>query len=170
MTGAWDNDNKKSLDLTYPEKKTIADVWIAPASAASSAATSGSVNINYINAATGIAKTDSDFATAVPTKNVILIGGPTVNKLVSDLAANGKTWTSEEWAGKTDTAIVKLVESAYGNYDALIIAGYDTKDTGLAAKVVASKILNNQFADKLKGTSVTISTAGASQVNEVTLS
>ncbi len=124
--------------------------------------------MNYINAATGIAKTDADFATAVPTKNVILIGGPTVNELVSELATAGKTYTSTEWAAMADKAIVQTVEDAYGSYDALIIAGYEAKDTKLAGKVVMSKLLQNQFSDKLKGQKVTLGTAGASTVNEVT--
>jgi hypothetical protein len=164
----WESKDKFSLDIEYPEEKVIADLYLAPSGATTSAATSGAVNVNYINAATGIAKTDADFATAVPTKNVILIGGPTVNQLVSDLATAGKTYTSTEWATMTDKAIVQTVEKAYGTYDALIIAGYEAKDTKLAGKVVASKLLQNQFTDKLKGQKVTLGTAGASTVNEVT--
>ncbi|MDD5182297.1 MAG: hypothetical protein PHC66_03945 [Candidatus Nanoarchaeia archaeon] len=163
--------DQKDLAITYPDEEITGKVYVAPTGATTTTtATSGAVNVNYFNAATGISRTDADFATAVPTKNVILIGGPTVNELVSDLATAGKTWTSAEWATKVDTAVIKLVEDAYGTYDALIIAGYEAKDTSLAGKVVASKLLQNQFASDLTGTMATLSTAGASTVNEVTFS
>lgn len=166
-TVRWDSEDKNDLTIQYPDDRTEHYVYVAPTSAITSAATSGAVSVNYINAATGISRTDADFASSVPTKNVILIGGPTVNELVSDLAAAGETMTSAEWADKVDTAVIELVEDAFGTYDALIIAGYEAKDTALAGKVLASRLTQGNFADELTGMSVEISTAGASTVNEV---
>jgi hypothetical protein len=159
-------DSGQSIEIEYPEEQIIADVYISPASATATAAKSGAVNINFINAATGISRTDIDFASAVPTKNVILIGGPNVNQLVNDLATAGDTWTADKYTA--DTAIVQQIVDAYGTNDALVIAGYAAKDTALAGKVVASKLTQNQFAADMVGTLVEISTTGASTVNEVT--
>ena len=160
----YDSENDNNIVLYYPEERVIADVYLAPTGATSTTAASGAVNVNYINAATGIARTDQDFET--PTKNVVLIGGPYVNELVSTLATAGKTQLAETYTA--DTAIVQLIEDAYGTYDALIIAGNEAKDTALAGKVVAARLTQNQFMTELKGNLVKISTAGASTVNDVT--
>jgi hypothetical protein len=160
----YDSENDNNIVLYYPEERVIADVYLAPTGATATTAASGAVNVNYINAATGIARTDQDFET--PTKNVVLIGGPFVNELVSTLATAGKTQLAETYTA--DTAIVQLIEDAYGTYDALIIAGNEAKDTALAGKVVAARLTQNQFMTELKGNLVKISTAGASTVNDVT--
>ena len=165
MIATYDNENKDTLDVKYPEERVIADVWIAPSGASATAATSGAVNVNYINAATGVARTDADFAAAVPTKNVILIGGPSVNELVKDLADANKTMVASAYAA--DSAIVQLVADAFGSNDALVIAGYASKDTKLAGQVVAANLLQGQFSDKMTGSKVTINTAGATTVSGV---
>jgi S-layer protein (TIGR01564 family) len=165
MIATYDNENKDTLDVKYPEERVIADVWIAPSGASATAATSGAVNVNYINAATGVARTDADFASAVPTKNVILIGGPSVNELVKDLADANKTQAASAYAA--DSAIVQLVADAFGSNDALVIAGYASKDTKLAGQVVAANLLQGQFSDKMTGSKVTINTAGATTVSGV---
>jgi len=167
----WNNDAKDSLTITYYSELrdsagVLADLFIAPYGGAVAGGTSGAVNVNYINAATGIARTDADFASAVPTKNVILIGGPYVNELVSDLAAADKTDAAADYVA--DTAIVQYITDAFGTNDALVIAGYAAKDTKLAGQVVAANMLQGQFADKMTGDKVTINTAGATTVSGVT--
>jgi len=160
----YDTDNKDSFKVEYPEEQVIFDVFVAPSGAAASG-TSGAVNVNYINAATGVARTDADFAAAVPTKNVILIGGPSVNELVKDLVDANKTMAASAYAA--DSAIVQLVADAFGSNDALVIAGYAAKDTKLAGQVVAANLLQGQFSDKMTGSKVTINTAGATTVSGV---
>lgn len=162
----YDTDGKDSYKIEYPEEQVIFDAWMAPVGSAATGAASGAVNVNYINAATGIARTDADFTSAVPTKNVILVGGPAVNELVSDLATANKTALAANYA--TDTAIVQYITDAFGTNDALVIAGYAAKDTKLAGQVVAANLLQGQFADKMTGAKVTINTAGATTVSGVT--
>ncbi len=71
---------------------------------------------------------------------VILIGGPSVNALVKELADANKTWASSDYA--ENRAIIDLIADAFATgKDALVIAGYAGKDTRLAARVVASEIL-----------------------------
>lgn len=155
------------LNIAYPDEEVTGMVYVSPTGATTTTTTtSGAVDVHYINAATGVSRTDQDFATAVPTKNVILVGGPQVNELVNDLATSGETQAAADYTA--DTAIVQVIEDAYGSYDAMIIAGHAAKDTSLASKVVAARLTQGQFSDKLTGDVVEINTAGASTVNEVT--
>ncbi|MBI4162894.1 MAG: S-layer protein, partial [Candidatus Aenigmarchaeota archaeon] len=81
---------------------------------------------------TAVAKLDTEVTSAdKTTKNFVLVGGPAVNTLVSELAAAGKTWDTakyrEEGAG---TAIVQLIETAFtSGKSALVVAGHSAADT-----------------------------------------
>jgi hypothetical protein len=167
----WNNEDKNSLTVTsYAELRddigVAGNVYIAPVGATVSGGTSGAVNINYFNAATGVSRTDADFAAADPTKNVVLIGGPAVNELVNNLAVAGDTWTADQYPA--DAAIIQYVADAFGTRDALVVAGYAAKDTKLAGQVLAANLLQGQFADQMTGDMVQINTAGATTVSGVT--
>lgn len=149
----------------YPDYYATADVWLVPkGSSAAAGTTTGAVKMNYFSGANGIAKVDTDYAT--PAKPVILIGGPGVNQLVKNLADAGKTTAAADYAA--DTAIIQMVENAFGENEALIVAGYAAKDTQLAGRVLAAYLLQGQNADKMTGDKVTLGTAGASTVSGVT--
>ncbi|MEA3342967.1 MAG: S-layer protein [archaeon] len=74
------------------------------------------------------------------TKNLILLGGPAINRLVADIASVGKTPTVAEWIDEyQDCYIVQIIEDAYTvGKDVLIIAGWD---------VVQSKNACNHFLE-----------------------
>ncbi len=106
--------------------------------------------------ATGIAKVDSE-AEAAKSGNLILVGGPAVNSLVAELAADGKTRTAEGWRAETDgvrdfadTALIQAVDDAFTNgKTALVVAGYSSEDTANAAYVLQNYAkFADQFADK----------------------
>jgi hypothetical protein len=99
--------DQNDLAITYPDEEVTGEVYVSPTGATTTTTTtSGSVNVNYINAAIGISRTDADFATAVPTKNVVLLGGPTVNELVNDLVVVGEIWILVEWVEKVDIVVI----------------------------------------------------------------
>ena len=161
----YDSKNSDVLEISLPEEEAISKVYIAPTGAAATAVTSGTVSLHYISGTAGIAKTDADFRTTVPNRNVILVGGPSVNKLVYDLAVEGKTQTAAEYV--EDTAVIQMVENAYGQRDALVVAGYAAKDTAMAGRVVSTYVLGQGFAGRLSGDLVTLNTAGAATVTQV---
>lgn len=149
-------NTKQSIEIMYPEEQVTANVFLAPADAATTVSTSGAVNVNYIT--DSVSRTDTDFASATPTKPVILIGGPSVNQLVNGLAEAGKTWTAAEYP--ENTAIIQLIEDAYGTNDALIVAGYAAADTNVAGRVLAARLLPpNQFKADLTGDLAVLNTA-----------
>jgi len=131
-----------TVTLTTDETKTVGDTTLTLKSA-------GGVQLNKITPGIGLLDTEYD-----QDKNVILVGGPAVNTLVADLAAvDGSTvFSAEKWRTETtpgvrdykDKATIDLVESAFGDYTALVVAGYDAKDTRLAAKVIAAQLLGHK--------------------------
>lgn len=59
--------------------------------------------------------------------NMVLLGGPAINKLVAELAAAGKTPSISYWADNLkDKYLVQIIKDAFATgKDAVIIAGYD---------------------------------------------
>jgi len=150
-------NDQNTITIDYPDNQVFANVYVTGEKVSTTTTTTGPVTVNYVDVTGGISRVDTDFDTTTPDKNVILIGGPSVNKLVYNLAEAGLTDKAADYA--PDTAIVQLIEDAYGTNDALIIAGYAAKDTQLAGKVVSARLLQGQFADKLTGDKVVINTA-----------
>ncbi|MCD6477577.1 MAG: S-layer protein [Candidatus Aenigmarchaeota archaeon] len=139
---SWDSKDKTDLTISYPEKKAIADVYMAPATATATT-TSGEVT------RTGVIKTpvgavDTQVTDAQKTNNnLILVGGPCVNKLTAD--ALGLTYPACGMATVNSLGIpengymIKLVKDAFaqGKY-ALVVFGVEAKDTTAAcAKIQA---------------------------------
>jgi hypothetical protein len=167
--GVYIEDDQTSdanvIKMVYPDDQLYAKMYVTGAKVTVSKATTGAVTINYINAATGIGKTDTEVGT--PSKNVILVGGPYANKLVGQLADAGKATKAADY--KVDTALVELVENAFGSNDALIVAGYSAADTKLAGKVLAARLgPDAKFSDKMTGTKAVLSTKGVSTIDGVT--
>ncbi len=139
---------KINYTLSTGEYNSILDVALASA---------GGDSISINNVAIGFAKLDSEIDSSALDKPIILVGGPAVNSLVKELADANKTKAASEY--EVDRAYVDLIENAFNNKTALVIAGYAGDDTRLAARVVASQVLNSDMG--LSGTSVTLNTAGA---------
>jgi len=139
---------KVNYTLSTGEYNSVLDVALASA---------GGDSISINNVAIGFAKLDSEIDSSALDKPIILVGGPAVNSLVKELADANKTKAASEY--EVDRAYVDLIENAFNNKTALVIAGYAGDDTRLAARVVASQVLNSDMG--LSGTSVTLNTAGA---------
>lgn len=115
----------------------------------------------------GASKIDADISTSTLSVPVVLIGGPVVNSLVADLGTAGKTMTVDDWrmdadadgvADHKDEAIIELVENAFGTNSALIIAGYDAKDTNAASNVLADVLSGGAWPGTLTGAKATLDT------------
>lgn len=73
-------------------------------------------------------KPDSEVTAADKTvNNLVLLGSPTINKLVAELAAAGKTADISYWMNNLkDKYLVQIIKDAFATgKDAVIIAGYD---------------------------------------------
>jgi hypothetical protein len=134
----YDSDAKKDATVVYPEEKVVANVYVAPVSAAVSGG--------------GIAAVvkDSEIGDAKTTKNLIVVGGSAVNKIAADLVkvsypTYGAAWTAATGVGE-NMALIKLYSGASEAFStgqvALLVAGYDAKDTQAAAKAL---ITENKF-------------------------
>ncbi|MCD6547178.1 MAG: S-layer protein, partial [Nanoarchaeota archaeon] len=154
--------DKDDWTAYYPEEQAYAKVYLSETGKLTTTTTSGAVNVNYIDVTTGVSRVDTDFDTAVPDKPVILVGGPAVNKLVYNLAEEGKTQGVADYA--ENTALIQYIEDAFGTNDALIIAGHMAKDTQKAGKVVAGYVLNGQFSDLMQGNKVVFDTETMAKV------
>jgi hypothetical protein len=104
---------------------------------------------------------DSSVSQAKQDSNMILVGGPAANSLVSELAEANKTQSVMDYT--EGQGMLQVVEDAFseGN-DALIVAGYSGEDTRQAGAYLTNY---EQHADMLAGQDmVSINTAEGSVV------
>ena len=132
----WDSEDMNDLTIEYPEEKVIANVYVAPVSA--------------IVSGGGIATVvkDSEIGDLKSTKDLIVVGGSAVNKIAAELlkVASGTYGTDPAWIAATgvgpDMAIIKLFSGADKDFGtgnvALLVAGYEAKDTQAAAKALTT--------------------------------
>ncbi len=109
------------------------------ASATVGGGTSGASVKQAVPVKTAVAKLDTEVTSAdKTTKSFVLVGGPAVNTLVSELAAAGKTWDTAKYRTEgAGTAIVQLVESAFtSGKSALVVAGHSASDTRTVSGVM----------------------------------
>ncbi len=138
----YDSEDKNDLTITYPEEKVIANVYVASTDATTATTTGEVTRTGVIK--TPISAVDSQVTeTQKANENLILVGGPCVNKLTAD--ALGLTYpacgmaTVESLGIPSDGYMIKLVKNAFaeGKY-ALVVFGVEAKDTTAAcAKVQA---------------------------------
>ena len=130
------SSGRQDLSIAYPESKTIADVYIAP--------------VGAIVSGGGIATVvkDSDIGDAKSTKDLIVVGGSAVNQIAAELLkvtyptyGVDPAWTTATGVGP-DMAIIKLFSATDKDFGtgnvALLVAGYEAKDTQAAAKALTT--------------------------------
>ncbi|MCD6399020.1 MAG: hypothetical protein J7L08_03800, partial [Candidatus Aenigmarchaeota archaeon] len=137
------DSNQDWATLTYPTEQMYANLYIAGSSATVSGSTTGEVTRTGV-IKTPISAVDTQVTeTQKANENLILVGGPCVNKLTAD--ALGLTYpacgmaTVESLGIPSDGYMIKLVKNAFaeGKY-ALVVFGVEAKDTTAAcAKVQA---------------------------------
>ena len=112
--------------------------------------------------ADGVLDSDGNIGQVQNSDNLVLVGGPSVNALVAELADEGETWTADEYT--EGEGLIQHVPDAFAEgQDAVIVAGYSGEDTRAAGEFLAD-YRNNEGA--LEGeTQVTISTESGQVVN-----
>lgn len=149
----YDDDNFQ-IDINYPVDAVIYDVYFAPTDAVSKIIedknTVETTTIKKISV--GMAKLASEIAN-IEAQNMIVIGGPCVNRVSAALMNNPGNCAEGFVEG---SAKVKLFEHANGNV-AMMIAGYSAQDTMRAVRVVSEYDKWSGFAgDELEVTGTTL--------------
>jgi hypothetical protein len=152
------SDDKK-IDVYYPSAAAYLNVYVTSPTATVSA--SGSTSAGKLGS---VSITDTEAETAKPSKNLIVVGGPAVNKVAAKLLGvtfptYGAQLTGDN-AITADQALIKLVTSPYDSTKvAIALFGWEAKDTRSAA----TYLVNN--AASLAGKSkVVLTTASGTAV------
>jgi hypothetical protein len=146
--------DQNTLEIEYHGGETYGNVYVA-SSAASVSSVSGGSSANVVN------MLDTDAETAMPATNLIVVGGPAVNKVAAKVL--GLSYPTYGSALTGDNAIVAdeaMVKLAANTYDAtklaLVVFGWEAKDTTAAGKY----LINNAGSTDLSGkSSVVLTTA-----------
>jgi hypothetical protein len=148
-----------TVTIEYHGGQAYGNVYIA--SSAATVSSSGGASANVVN------MLDTDAETAMPTTNLIVVGGPAVNRVaakaigLTTYPVYGSQLTGDN-AIAADEAMLKLVASVYDSTKvALVVYGYEAKDTTAAGKY----LLNNAGSSALSGkTSIKLVTATGTAV------
>lgn len=146
----YDDDDMEEAVVHYPDNQASMGVGVVDEDGTlSSSGGSGSQDVTVDNVVTNsdmvgtmsdIAMTDEQVSQSDRDSDMILVGGPAVNTLVGELAADGQTWTEDQWSeNHQDQALLQLVEGAFGDGNhALIVAGWGAEDTSAAARYLSN--------------------------------
>ena len=121
--------DQDTLDIEYHGTEAYADVYVSAPGAV--ATTGGSSAFDVMMSDAG----------AIPDAELIVIGGSCVNKVSAQLLgltypACGSAFTEKTLVGK-DQAILRLMSNpSYSTKSALLVAGWEAKDTRAAAKAL----------------------------------
>ncbi|MFB6145815.1 MAG: S-layer protein, partial [Candidatus Nanohaloarchaea archaeon] len=131
----YDSDGQHSVSLMYPNgQSTVGAAFTSSGGTLSKSGSSGSIETKTPTGFPDSAKLDSEVSPEG--KNLILVGGPSVNTLVKTLAENGDTWKASDYS--QNKALLDYVSEAFNSAgDALVVAGYSGKDTRAAANYIA---------------------------------
>ena len=138
----YDSTAPGQFNAMYPYSQGVATIGVGPDPAVTASGTAGSVTTEKITPVTAdVAMLDSEVTDAVKTgSDIIVVGGPGVNQLAATLL--DKTYPAYgEASGLTaDTAMIKVFPDAFATgKTAVLIAGWEAKDTDLAARVLQIK-------------------------------
>lgn len=148
--GAWfryDNEDKNDLEIVYPGDEPVwADTYVSPIGAV----VSGGGIVPVLR--------DNELGTYKTSKDLVVVGGPAVNELAAELlGVDFPTYGDESEMFSADAAMIKLFEGTLTpGKVALLVAGYEAKDTSAAAKAL---IADNKFGDLTTTTASTYSFA-----------
>jgi Rieske Fe-S protein len=124
----WDSEDKNDLTITYPEEKVIANVYVAP----TSAIVSGAGVVPVVK--------DTELGTSKTSKDLVVVGGPAINKIAAELMGLTFPTYGADAGFKMDEAMITLYEGKLTpGKVALLVAGYEAKDTAAAAKALVAE-------------------------------
>jgi hypothetical protein len=128
MISSWDSEDANDLTMTYPEEKVIADVYVAPMGAV----VSGAGIVPVVK--------DSELGSYKTSKNLVVVGGPAINTIAAELMGLSFPTYGDAAGFKLNEAMITLYEGKLTpGKVALLVAGYDAKDTAAAAKALIAE-------------------------------
>jgi len=172
-----DTNSQGKLSATFPRSQTYATtLMLEKTSTGAGTTTTGGDSFNVIKVTADVARLDTELsATDKTNSDLIVVGGPCVNKVAADLL--GKTYpacadetatTDADALSKTgipkNAAIVKVFADKYATGKvAVLVAGWRAQDTDLAAQAVQQDKLagKTDMAVKVSGTDVATATVEA---------
>ncbi len=174
-----DNTDADSIQLYYPDEQVTANVYVMKAGVAAPSVSStgttttatASVSVPALSS-TGVAVLDTEAESYKSTSNLILVGGPAVNKLVAELSSKTRSideWRTQTVAGVYDyqgQAYIEVIDDAFSTGNAaLVVAGFDAADTQAACSVLQNYAnYADDLADKTK---VKVVGSTVSEIEEV---
>jgi hypothetical protein len=112
------------------------NVFFAPVGSKVSVTGGSSVTTTVVNPiGVGIGVLDTDVRLATATKNLIVVGGPSINSIAAELLGNPVDPTTVFEPG---TAVVNVYDLDNGKV-AMLVAGYEARETLAASRAVANK-------------------------------
>ena len=152
-------NTQNTLTLTYPDDQA-SGAFFVNSGPVTSAATSGSgvvetITMTKVDVGAAVLDTDPSVSGHETEKNLIVVGGPAINKAAAVLM--GLPFPSYGAASTVpeNAAIIKLVEQTDGTV-AVIVAGWTAEDSQRAARVLAT-YEEYQEAGTLTGMEVQVS-------------
>lgn len=159
-----DDDGQQSFELFIPAGQAVAGAAFTGEDGSLSASGGGSGSAPTMSPtyqmADGLLDSDSSVSSAKTNENLVLVGGPAVNSLTSELVTDNQTMPASNYT--EGQGMIQMVDGFEGG-DAVIVAGHSAADTRAAGEFLAN-YRNNEGA--LEGKSeVTIDTETNSVVN-----
>jgi len=137
VTYSTPTNNPNKLEIDWPEKERLAQVFIVSGAIQTKAsAGAGEVETSVVNKIeVGAAVLDKE-VTNIQAQNAIIIGGPCVNDAAADALGLARGSCGAASGIPANKGILKLVSFDNGNV-ALVVAGWEAKDTRRACRVLA---------------------------------
>lgn len=157
LTATQSTGSNDRITVKVPSKILANDVFFGGTGTGTT--TTGGAVKQAVPVTNAIAKLDTEVGAAEKAKNLVLVGGPAVNRLTAE--AMGLTYPSYGAASgiAENTAVIKIVDGAFATGKiAVIVAGYEAADTRLATSVL------QQAATKLAGVSASSATVSGTSV------
>ncbi|MFO7794450.1 MAG: S-layer protein, partial [Candidatus Nanohaloarchaea archaeon] len=154
-----EDSDEESFTLNVPGAQSTSGMAFTGEDGALSAEGGGSGSVTSMsptyNYADGVLDSDSNVGQVQNSDNLVLVGGPSVNSLVAELADEGDTWSADEYT--EGEGLIQHVPNAFADgQDAVIVAGYSGEDTRAAGEFLAD--YRNNEGDLEGNQQVTIST------------
>ena len=144
--------------MEIPSEEVKANVIVTGPGTSTTTAEYSSVTVNSV-AGQSVIKLDTE-VTDPASRNLILVGGPAVNRLTAQAMGLNYPTTGADSGIPEGAALIRMIDNAFGGSNtAVVVAGWDAEDTRAAASVLQNyrsyaNQLDGKMEVKVSGTSV----------------